>query len=46
MTDAEKIALIDKIIADFWEYSSKEKISAEAEHILTAISTVTGFKGD
>lgn len=46
MTDSEKVSLIDKMIADFWEFTNDENISVGAEYILTAISTVTGFKGD
>ena len=44
MNDTEKVALIGTIIADFWGYSSDEKITAGAEAILTAINAVVEFE--
>lgn len=46
MTDTEKVDLIDKIIADFWECSSEEKISKGAEAVVVAIAAVVNFGRD
>lgn len=44
MSDSEKIALISKMIADFWEYHEKEVITAGAEAFVTAICSVVDFE--
>ena len=44
MNDSEKLILIDKMIADFWEYCSNEQQTAGAVAFITAISTVVNFE--
>lgn len=46
MTDTEKITLISKIIADFWEYNSDENMKNGAVAIITAINSVVEFGED
>ena len=46
MTDREKLALIGTIIADFWGYSSDDKITAGAEAIVVAINSVVEFENE
>ena len=46
MTDAEKVDLIDKIIADYWENATIEKIDNGAEVALWAIASVVDFGRD
>lgn len=43
MTDAEKIALIDEMIGDFWEYNTAEQRKAGAEAFISVIATVINF---
>lgn len=43
MTDTEKIALIGRMICDFWEYHDEQKINAGAEVFVTAINSVVVF---
>ena len=45
MTDSEKIALIDRMIADFWEWNETGERNVGAIHVLNAISSVLEFKG-
>lgn len=45
MTDNEKLALIDKMIADFWEWSETEERNNGAIHVLNAVSSVLEFEG-
>ena len=44
MTDSEKLALIDTMIADFWEYCPDEQQAAGAMVFVNAISTVVNFE--
>lgn len=44
MTATEKLALIDKMIAAFWEYCTDEQQTAGAAAFITAISTVVNFE--
>jgi hypothetical protein len=44
MTDTEKIALISRMIADFWEFGTDERISAGADALVTAIYSVVEFE--
>lgn len=46
MTDTEKVALIGKIIADFWEYNDDEDMHGGAVAIVTAINSVVEFGED
>lgn len=46
MTDKEKLALIDTMIADFWEYNTDENQAKGAIGCLTAIATVVAYKED
>lgn len=46
MTDTEKVDLISKIIADFWGYSSDDKITTGAEAIVVAINAVVEFESE
>lgn len=46
MSDTEKVELIGKIIADFWGYSSDDKITAGAEAIVVAINAVVEFENE
>jgi hypothetical protein len=47
MSDSEKIALIDEMIGDFWEYNTAEQRKAGAEAFISVIATVINFgKGD
>lgn len=43
MYDSEKIALIDVMIADFWEYNTPEQRKDGAEAFISAIATVINF---
>jgi hypothetical protein len=43
MTDSEKIALIDIMIADFWEYNTTEQRKNGAEAFISAIASVINF---
>ena len=45
MTDSEKIALIDKIIVDFWNMNTTEEQANSAASLIVAISTVVRFEG-
>lgn len=46
MSDAEKILIVDQIIADFWEWNPDEKERKNgALHVLNAISSVLGCEG-
>lgn len=45
MTDSEKIALIDRVIADFWELNETEDRNLGAIHVLNAISSILDFEG-
>lgn len=42
MTDRDKLKLIDKMIADFWEYGGSE-CGEKADTVLEMIVTVIGF---
>lgn len=44
MTDGEKLRLIDKMIADFWEFHDSEKYEIGAEVFVTAIYSVIAFE--
>ena len=46
MSDTDKVALIGKIIADFWGYNSDEKITTGAEALVIAINTVVEFESE
>lgn len=46
MTDTEKVALISSIIADFWGNSSDEKITTNAETVLSVINSVVEFESE
>lgn len=43
MTDSEKIALIDIMIADFWECNTEEQRKNGAEAFIATIATVINF---
>lgn len=43
MTDSEKLALINVMIADFWEYQTLEQRKNGAESLITVIATVINF---
>ena len=43
MSDSEKIALIDLMIADFWEYNTQEQRKDGAEAFISTIATVINF---
>lgn len=45
MTDTEKVALIDKMIADFWEASTDNAIARGADAVINAIASVLNFGG-
>lgn len=45
MTDSEKLALIDRMIADFWEWNETAERNVGAIHVLNAISSVLEFEG-
>lgn len=45
MTDSEKLALIDKIIADFWEMNTTEEQANGAASLVVVISSVVRFEG-
>ena len=45
MTDSEKIGLIDRVIADFWEWNDTAERNLGAIHVLNAISTILGYTG-
>lgn len=44
MKDAEKVKLISKLIADFWEFNETEDMRNGAVAIVTAISTIVDFE--
>ena len=44
MTNDEKIQLINKMIADFWEFHDESKYATGAETLVTAIYSVTDFE--
>ena len=46
MNETEKLALIVTIIADFWGYSSDDKITAGAEAVVVAINAVVEFESE
>lgn len=46
MTDTEKLNLISKMIADFWEYNEPEEARAGAMAIVTAINSVVEYEED
>ena len=43
MTDSEMIALIDVMIADFWEYNTEEQRKNGAEAFIATIASVINF---
>lgn len=43
MTDRDKLKLIDKMIADFWEYGGSE-CGEKANAVLEMITTVIDFE--
>jgi hypothetical protein len=43
MSDSEKLALIDIMIADFWEYNTNEQRKDGAEAFIAAIASVINF---
>lgn len=45
MTDSEKLALIDKMIADYWDCMTAEQQEQNAVGFLVAIQSVVYFKG-
>lgn len=46
MSDTEKMLIVDRIIADFWEWNSdEEERKTGALHVLNAISSVLGYEG-
>lgn len=45
MTDSEKLALIDAMIADYWEFVPFENEKRSAETLVVSIGTVLNFKG-
>ena len=44
MTDSEKIALIDEMVANFWEWHKEDYQEKGAFALLTAIATVAEFE--
>lgn len=44
MSDSEKICLIGKMIADFWEYNDEQTQKDGAMALVTAICTVADFE--
>jgi hypothetical protein len=44
MNDSEKIALISKMIGDFWEFHDESKYATGAETFVTAIYSVIDFE--
>lgn len=44
MTSDEKIALISKMIGDFWEFHDESKCATGAETFVTAIYSVVEFE--
>lgn len=46
MTDPQKINLISKMIADFWEFNEPEDMRASAVAMVTAINSVVEFEED
>ena len=44
MTDTQKINLIGKMIADFWEFNEPEEMKAGAVAMVTAICSVVDFE--
>lgn len=45
MTDTEKVALIAKLISDFWDRNEAEDRKDGAIHVVNAIDTVLQFGG-
>lgn len=45
MTDSEKLALIDLMISDFWEFLTEGQQKENAIGTIVAIGAVAGFKG-
>lgn len=43
MSDTEKLKLINKMIADFWEYNDTEDMRNGAVALVTAINTIAEF---
>ena len=46
MTDKEKLALIDSMIADLWEMNTLEEREQGASCLIVSISSVINFKGE
>ena len=46
MSDFEKLAMIDIMIADFWEYNTMEQRENGAEAFIAAIASVINFGKD
>lgn len=46
MSNSEKVALISKMIADFWEFHEQETIATGAETFVTAIYSVIEFQAE
>lgn len=46
MNDTEKLKLISKMIADFWEFHDESKYAIGAEVFVTAIYSVVEFDGE
>ena len=46
MTDTEKVNLISKMIADFWEFNETEDMRNGAVSMVTAINAVVDFEED
>lgn len=46
MSDFEKLAMIDIMIADFWEYNTAEQRKNGAEAFIAAIASVINFRKD
>ena len=44
MTDSEKLALIDLMIGDFWEYNTEEAQKAGAWAFIAAIASVINYR--
>lgn len=43
MTDSEKLALIDEMIADFWEYNTRQQQECGAVAFIAAVASVINF---
>lgn len=46
MTDKEKLSLIDRIIADFWEWHTEEERNKGAICVISAIASVTQMEDE